>query len=536
MAKAMAKDVAEALRRAAEADSKAKANVRDLAEARAKAEEVDKVLVEAAGAKTAAEERAKLADAELARVQKELGEQLAKAEQELAEHVSDTQRELAARAEQTQRDLRTKTEEVQLAMTAKLDQLARELAAERSSSLQLVDRKTSLERELGEARKYMERTEQAESRVVELEVQLEQLQERADDLESGLAVAENRACGRRPSTTSRTKTKQLEKKLAAAERTIADSTEQIEKLRQRAALLETQMRGADEANNTAEAALRDARTQIADPQSAPPRSIAGSARPSASSSRRRSGARRRSSSGWPASSAPRKPRISRSVAPVRCSGSSTRRSRSSRGWSAISRARRARKSAESDRARRGSSRRPRSRREGPRKRVRDLVGVLGDIDRQARESAARIQSLETELQRQTGESRGLEERCFGDLQKKLTAQEQRAIAAEQRADRCRGRRRERRASPPRSSDEARARIAELEQELSKADNVRSFAAETEREIAGLQRELREAKGHATRLTLERDRLESEIRDARGMTPRPRVAPRPPSPISRSSTR
>jgi predicted nucleic acid-binding Zn-ribbon protein len=44
--------------------------------------------------------------------------------------------------------------------------------------------------------------------------------------------------------------------------------------------------------------------------------------------------------------------------------------------------------------------------------------------------------------------------------------------------------------------------------------VRSFAAETEREIAQLQRELREARSKLTQMTLERDRLESELRDVR----------------------
>jgi chaperonin cofactor prefoldin len=59
-----------------------------------------------------------------------------------------------------------------------------------------------------------------------------------------------------------------------------------------------------------------------------------------------------------------------------------------------------------------------------------------------------------------------------------------------------------------------ARIAQLQRENEAADNVRSFAAETEREIAQLQRELREARSKLTQMTLERDRLESELRDVR----------------------
>ena len=44
--------------------------------------------------------------------------------------------------------------------------------------------------------------------------------------------------------------------------------------------------------------------------------------------------------------------------------------------------------------------------------------------------------------------------------------------------------------------------------------MRQFAANTEREIAGLERELREMKAKVTQITLERDRLESQLRDVR----------------------
>ncbi|MDQ3369409.1 MAG: hypothetical protein M3680_28620, partial [Myxococcota bacterium] len=63
--------------------------------------------------------------------------------------------------------------------------------------------------------------------------------------------------------------------------------------------------------------------------------------------------------------------------------------------------------------------------------------------------------------------------------------------------------------------DAQKRIAELEREVATADNVRSFAAETEREIAQLQRDLRDARGKVTQLALERDRLAADLRVARG---------------------
>ncbi len=61
---------------------------------------------------------------------------------------------------------------------------------------------------------------------------------------------------------------------------------------------------------------------------------------------------------------------------------------------------------------------------------------------------------------------------------------------------------------------AKSRIEDLELELERADNVRQFAANTEREIAALERELRDVKVKLTQVTLERDRAESNVRDFR----------------------
>jgi hypothetical protein len=54
------------------------------------------------------------------------------------------------------------------------------------------------------------------------------------------------------------------------------------------------------------------------------------------------------------------------------------------------------------------------------------------------------------------------------------------------------------------------KIVALEREVATADNVRSFAAETEREIASLQRDLRDARAKLQQVTLDRDRLAAEI--------------------------
>jgi DNA repair exonuclease SbcCD ATPase subunit len=62
--------------------------------------------------------------------------------------------------------------------------------------------------------------------------------------------------------------------------------------------------------------------------------------------------------------------------------------------------------------------------------------------------------------------------------------------------------------------DAQAKIAALQREVDAAENVRQFAANTEREIAQLERELREAKAKLVQITLERDRMESQLRDVR----------------------
>ncbi|MBC7976076.1 MAG: hypothetical protein H7138_13975 [Myxococcales bacterium] len=85
----------------------------------------------------------------------------------------------------------------------------------------------------------------------------------------------------------------------------------------------------------------------------------------------------------------------------------------------------------------------------------------------------------------------------------MQAAEDRAQAAEANA-----------AALARQIAERTDQITTLEREVANADNVRSFAVETERVIAALQRDLREARAKLAQITLERDRLESEVRDAR----------------------
>jgi len=62
--------------------------------------------------------------------------------------------------------------------------------------------------------------------------------------------------------------------------------------------------------------------------------------------------------------------------------------------------------------------------------------------------------------------------------------------------------------------QAQAKLVLLQKEVDAAENVRSFAAETEREIAQFQRDLKDVRAKLTQMTLERDRLATELKDAR----------------------
>jgi chromosome segregation ATPase len=123
------------------------------------------------------------------------------------------------------------------------------------------------------------------------------------------------------------------------------------------------------------------------------------------------------------------------------------------------------------------------------------------------------------------------ERRIASAEQRVAAAEQRVQAAEQRAQGAEGNAQAlarqvgemQRAQGTEGNAQALARqvaemqgqIVALEREVANADNVRSFAAETEREIATLQRDLRDTRAKLAQMTLERDRLASEVRDARG---------------------
>jgi predicted RNase H-like nuclease (RuvC/YqgF family) len=88
----------------------------------------------------------------------------------------------------------------------------------------------------------------------------------------------------------------------------------------------------------------------------------------------------------------------------------------------------------------------------------------------------------------------------------MAGDDQRVQLAEQRAQGAEGNAQ----ALARQVSEMQGRIVALEREVATADNVRSFAAETEREIAQLQRDLRDTRAKLTQVTLERDRLATDL--------------------------
>ncbi|MBA3460290.1 MAG: FHA domain-containing protein [Deltaproteobacteria bacterium] len=483
MAKAMAKDVAEALRRAADADTRAKSVHRDLADAHRRADEGTAKAAEAALAMEVADKRVVEAETAAQKIEKELGEKL-----------EATQKELTGKLEATQKEL-----------SAKLESTQRELSAERSGLLALVDRKTALEREVADMRAQVPalttRAEDAERKLAEAEVQIETLQERVTDLESGLAVSETAATASREEllaslTAAEGKIVQLD---AAAART----TETIDGLRARIAELEKLSRDAQEGRSVAEAALEQARAEIAD--------------------------------------------LAR-TSEVRAS---TAVDEQQRIEDALARADEAEQKIESLAARAEAA---------------DMaIGRASALQLQLDGALAKLTSLETEAamaKRRDAQAAGEAESMvaervavaenrasaaeakLADYEAKLHDYETRIHDAEQNATNAREEIAEAlerikdaemraaradevaRASAGNADAEARAQSAEqklaaaqtklaaLQKEVDAAENVRSFAAETEREIAQFQRDLKDARAKLTQMTLERDRLESELKDAR----------------------
>jgi chromosome segregation ATPase len=134
-----------------------------------------------------------------------------------------------------------------------------------------------------------------------------------------------------------------------------------------------------------------------------------------------------------------------------------------------------------------------------------------ELDAHAREVETRAREIETRAS--TIETKAKE------AAERIAATDRRAREAESELEQLRAARPSgRMAAVDPTADrrlaDAQAKIASLQREVDAAENVRQFAANTEREIAQLERELREMKAKLAQITLERDRLESQLRDVR----------------------
>lgn len=481
MAKAMAKDVAEALRRAADADTRAKSVHRDLADAQRRAEEGTAKANQAAALVEAAEKRAGEVEAAAVLAQKALAEKL-----------EATSKELTAKLDSTTKEL-----------TAKLEATQRELSAERAGLLALVDRKTALEREVAEARAQapglQKRAEEAEAKIAEAETQIETMQERITDLESGMAVNETSAQASRDEAVASVK---------AAQATIKQLTEAatrhaevVEGLRARVAELEELLAEATRGRSVAEAALEQARNEIAH------LIRTGEERAGASadelerleSALARAGEAERKIDALSAKAEAADLAIGRASALQRQLDESL----SKLAWLErdVASAKDRSKSSESSEALIAE-------------RLASADNRTKEADARARDAEQRARDYETRVRDAEQHAVSAREEIAEALERIKDA-ELRASRAEDAARAATGAADDgAKSSLEQKLQAAQAKLVSLQKEVDAAENVRSFAAETEREIAQFQRDLKDVRAKLTQMTLERDRLAAELKDAR----------------------
>lgn len=137
-------------------------------------------------------------------------------------------------------------------------------------------------------------------------------------------------------------------------------------------------------------------------------------------------------------------------------------------------------------------------------RVRELEATLADAEQRAADQTARATDLESRANAAADRAMAAEQQAL-ELQAhvaEMTAKLGATVATNGDNNN----------ELKKDLADARARIAELTREVAAAENVRQFAATTEREIAQLERDLREQKLAVTTLTLERDRLVGQLGD------------------------
>lgn len=506
MAKAMAKDVAEALRRAVEADAKARAVGRELAGAHKRAEDADH---KALGV-DAAEARAKAAEVETAALAVRVAGQL----QEL-------EAKLTAAAAETISELRDKVASLQ-----------RELVAERGSAMGLVTHKTQLERELSELKASSAELSDASEKLAQAEAQIEALEDRVQDLESGIAVEQ--IASQSSVDEHRAKIQKLEEQLGEAKAAAKTALKTAANLEKRVDASETELASAKQLGATLEAELGEARRVAAELEIV---------RGAASDAERRAAAAEAQLSALAAGAAAADTAIGHAAALQRQLDEALEKL----SWLERDQANHRgadEKIVELDAQREDAENRARAAAQEARAaeahareyadRIRDGVKRAEDLEGQVQDARALVDELEAKVRASDQRSHEVDARAR-DIEQRAKEAAERIVDAERRARDASNQlaevgqmlaAAEAQIAAIRASDSghdaeaehqlasARQRIAELEREVDAAENVRQFAANTEREIAQLQRELRETKVKSAQVVLERDNLESQLRDLR----------------------
>ncbi len=500
MAKAMAKDVAEALRRAVEADARARGVARELDGAHRRAEAAEKRDGERVAATREAETRVAAAEAKVLEIQAQLGGKLADAERELA----------------------TRTESVEKVLNAKLEQVQRELAAERSTALALVDRKTQLERELTELRSAPAgaeaRIQAAEARVSEYDVHVETLEDRIQDLESGMAVEQTASQSTLDDASA--KVTKLEEQLGEAKAAAKTAVKTAANLEKRVDATETQLNAVKEARVAAETELAEARRRIVELEQVAGTSEADRARLEEVERRALEAEARIEPLAAKAEAA--------DLAIGRASALQRQLDEALQKLSWIERDQAQHAQAANDVVAAETLAVTEARARDSELRARDAEGRAEALDAMVRDAEARVRDADVQAATANTHAAEVDARAR-DIEARAKDAAERIVDAERRARDTLAQL----ADVSARLEAAEAQVAEggtsgierqlaraqtrnalIKREVDAAENVRQFAANTEREIAQLERDLRETKAKLAQITLERDRMSAELRDIR----------------------
>ena len=519
MAKAMAKDVAEALRRAVEADARARAVARELAGAHTKAADAE---AKALGVNEA-EDRAKAAEARAAEVAARVAGQLAELEATLTTAATATTNEL--------RD--------------KLASALRELAAERGSSMALVTHKTQLERELSELKISSAELVGASERLAQAEIQIETLEDRIQDLESGIEVEQT--ASQSSVEDQRAKVQKLEEQLGEAKAAAKTALKTAASLEKRVDANETELANGKQLRAALEAELVEAKYLASELVVA--RGTAGDAE-------RRAVAAEAQLEALTARAEAADLAIGHAAALQRQLDESLQklswleRDQASRGVIDGKLAELQRQLDDAEARAHTADEQARAAEAHAREyadRIRDGVKREAELEAQheaatlaeqhAQAALAQVTDANATVKALEAKLRSSEERAHDvdararDIEQRAKEAAERIVDAERRARDATNQLAEMsqmltaaeaqitviRANGSGTNAElaaAQQRLVELEREVDAAENVRQFAANTEREIAQLERDLRETKAKAAQVLLERDNLESQLRDLR----------------------